>query len=167
MPSPPIPSRLTSPPGGTKSMKGTCVRERKRRGGVHLCSCLPTPRSATVRSQMTLHFTCCLIMYCEDAIHRRCAAPRQSGVRSCLQLAAGQDEHEFWLLFLFAECYLQSVICRVHCSTKYTYYRGRRTTPLRQSYTKAYCGRPHWQHRSAWPGRTCKWLLARRITVPA
>eukprot|EP00964_Phaeocystis_antarctica_P113634 scaffold77637_cov76-Phaeocystis_antarctica.AAC.1 len=43
-------------------MKGTCLRERKRRGGVHLCSCLPTPRSATVRSQMTLHFTCCLIM---------------------------------------------------------------------------------------------------------
>ena len=75
-----------------RDMRKRKTVERKRRGGVHLCSCLPTPRSATVRSQMTLHFTCCLIMYCEEAIHRRCAAPRgKRGVRR------GTDEHEFWL----------------------------------------------------------------------
>ena len=71
-----------------RDMRKRKTVERKRRGGVHLCSCLPTPRSATVRSQMTLHFTCCLIMYCEDAIHRRL---RTDDVRR------GQDEHEFGL----------------------------------------------------------------------
>eukprot|EP00964_Phaeocystis_antarctica_P128039 scaffold91766_cov69-Phaeocystis_antarctica.AAC.3 len=44
-----MPSRLTSRSGASKSTKGklTCLRGKQWRGGVHLCSRLPTPRSAT------------------------------------------------------------------------------------------------------------------------
>ena len=165
-----MPSRLTSRSGASKSTKGklTCLRGKQWRGGVHLCSRLPTPRSATVHSQMTLHITCCLIMYCEDAIHRRCAAPRgKRGVRRgrmSTNFGCGSRARACsgYVRASLAWCYLQSrLFNQIHVlQRKKDYTPPRRVIPKRT--VGAHTGSTDLLGR-----RTCKGPPARRITVSA